>query len=61
MNWSTDSLLALESAHAVWGATQIAKTLPKDADVVLVRWNLYITRTLLMASIVLVRARRQGC
>ena len=61
MNWSTDSLLALESAHAVWGATQVAKTLPKDADVVLVRWNLYITRTLLMASIVLVRARRQGC
>jgi len=26
---------ALESAHAVWGAAQIAKTLPKDADVVL--------------------------
>ncbi|KZT58997.1 bifunctional tryptophan synthase TRP1 [Calocera cornea HHB12733] len=26
---------ALESAHAVWGAVQIAKTLPKDQDVVL--------------------------
>jgi tryptophan synthase len=29
--------LALESSHAVWGAVQIAKTLPKDQDVVMVR------------------------
>lgn len=27
---------ALESSHAVWGAVQLAKTLPKDADLVLV-------------------------
>ncbi|KAG8686594.1 tryptophan synthetase [Ceratobasidium sp. 394] len=26
---------ALESSHAVWGAVQIAKTLPKDHDVVM--------------------------
>ncbi|KZT39737.1 bifunctional tryptophan synthase TRP1 [Sistotremastrum suecicum HHB10207 ss-3] len=26
---------ALESSHAVWGAVQLAKTLPKDADLVL--------------------------
>lgn len=29
-------LIALESAHAVWGAVQVAKTLPKDKNVVLV-------------------------
>lgn len=28
---------ALESAHAIWGTVQIAKTLPKDANVVMVR------------------------
>lgn len=28
--------IALESAHAVWGAIQLAKTLPKDSDVVMV-------------------------
>lgn len=27
---------ALESAHAIWGAVQVAKGLPKDADVVVV-------------------------
>lgn len=27
---------ALESSHAVWGAVQLAKTLPKDANVVMV-------------------------
>lgn len=33
-----DSLLvsALESAHAIWGGLQVAKTLPKDQDVVIV-------------------------
>lgn len=61
MNLSANSLLALESAHAVWGAAQIAKTLPKDADVVLVRRNFCFTRTFLIAFKVLVRARRQGC
>lgn len=29
-------LIALESAHAVWGAVRVAKTLPKDKNVVLV-------------------------
>jgi len=27
---------ALETAHAIWGTIQIAKTLPKDANVVMV-------------------------
>jgi len=30
------NLTALESAHALWGAMEIAKTLPKDANVVVV-------------------------
>jgi hypothetical protein len=28
-------LIALESAHAVWEAVRLAKTLPRDQDVVL--------------------------
>ena len=28
--------LALESAHAIWGAVQLAKTLPKDQNIVMV-------------------------
>ena len=28
--------IALESAHAVWGAVELAKTLPKGTDVVMV-------------------------
>lgn len=35
---------ALESAHAVWGAVQTAKTLPKDANVVMVGVNLRLLR-----------------
>lgn len=30
------SLPALESAHAVWGTIQLAKTLPKEANIVMV-------------------------
>lgn len=33
-------ILALESSHAVWAGVQIAKTLPKDQDLVIVRYNL---------------------
>ena len=29
-------LVALESSHAIWGGVQLAKTLPKDANVVIV-------------------------
>jgi tryptophan synthase len=32
------SFQALESSHAIWGAVQIAKTLPKDADIVVVSY-----------------------
>ena len=30
---------ALESAHAVWGAVEIARAYPKDADIVLVSFS----------------------
>jgi tryptophan synthase len=33
------SFQALESSHAIWSAVQIAKTLPKDADIVVVSYN----------------------
>lgn len=29
---------ALETAHAIWGTMEIAKTLPKDANIVMVRF-----------------------
>lgn len=31
--------LALESAHAVWGTIQLAKTLPKEANIVMVSFQ----------------------
>lgn len=33
---NSNSTLALESSHAIWEAVNIAKTLPKDHDIVVV-------------------------
>ena len=39
-------LKALESAHAVWEAVRIAKTLPRDQDVVLASLHYFFSAVL---------------
>lgn len=66
LRWDEDadgwSCLALESSHAVWGAVQIAKTLPKDHDVVMVCLGLVKSDNFRMLTLnpVFVWPRRQG-
>lgn len=41
---------ALESAHAVWGAVEVARSLPKEADVVMVSINVHFVMNLFLAK-----------
>lgn len=60
--WIDLFILALESAHAVWGTIQMAKTLPKEANIVMVRSRLAVDTFLrLTFCTVSFRSRRQGC
>lgn len=58
---------ALESSHAIWGTVQIAKTLPKDANVVMVsptvcnNTHIQLLTLRYPAHIVPLWSRRQGC
>jgi hypothetical protein len=58
---------ALESSHAIWGTVQIAKTLPKDANVVMVsptvcnHTHIQLLNLWYSTHIVPLWSRRQGC
>jgi len=52
---------ALESAHAVWGAVEVAEALPKDADVVLVSGSHQCRGCVTNYETVPLRTWRQGC